>query len=127
VRLFRTTISGELGTETEVEISAARHAGNGARLVGVLVRDVGPRLPAPNGEDHEPAFVLTDEIGKTPLKKLVQATVSEVERNYIERALSLTGGNRTAAAELLGLSRQSLHAKLNRYELDLHTAHHPGA
>ena len=36
----------------------------------------------------------------------------------IESALELTNGNRTAAAELLGLSRQSLYAKLNRYGLD---------
>ena len=44
--------------------------------------------------------------------------MSIVERRYIEAALELTGGNRTAAAELLGLSRQSLYAKLNRYGLD---------
>ena len=41
-----------------------------------------------------------------------------VEQHYIEAALELTRGNRTAAAELLGLSRQSLYAKLNRYGLD---------
>ena len=36
----------------------------------------------------------------------------------LSRALDLTGGNRTATAELLGLSRQSLYVKLDRYGLD---------
>jgi DNA-binding NtrC family response regulator len=38
-----------------------------------------------------------------------------VEQAYIKAALELTAGNRTAAAQLLGVSRQSLYAKLNRY------------
>jgi DNA-binding NtrC family response regulator len=37
--------------------------------------------------------------------------------NYVRAALDLAGGNRTAAAGLLGLSRQSLYAKLNRYDM----------
>ena len=41
-----------------------------------------------------------------------------VERYYIEAALERADGNRTATAELLGLSRQSLYMKLNRYGLD---------
>jgi DNA-binding NtrC family response regulator len=60
---------------------------------------------------------LTEQIGKTSLRKLVQDTVGVVERHYIEAALELTAGNRTAAAEILGLSRQSLYAKLDRYDL----------
>jgi DNA-binding protein Fis len=30
----------------------------------------------------------------------------------------MANGNRTAAAELLGVSRQSLYAKLNRYDIN---------
>ena len=41
-----------------------------------------------------------------------------MERRFIEEALDQTRGNRTAAAELFGLSRQSLYAKLGRYGLD---------
>ena len=41
-----------------------------------------------------------------------------VERHYVTSALELANDNRTVAAELLGLSRQSLYAKLNRYGLD---------
>ena len=52
------------------------------------------------------------------LRNLVKNTVSIVEQHYVKQALELAGGNRTATAELLGLSRQSLYAKLNRYGLE---------
>jgi two-component system response regulator AtoC len=38
-----------------------------------------------------------------------------VERAYLRRALSLSGGNRTAAARLLGISYRSLMYKLKQY------------
>lgn len=53
-----------------------------------------------------------------PLRTVVDETVAVVERNYVNAALRLTDGNRTAAAQLLGLSRQSLHTKLHRYGLN---------
>ncbi len=40
-----------------------------------------------------------------------------IERLCIEAALELTGDNRASAAEMLGLSRQSLYVKLRRYGL----------
>ncbi len=44
-------------------------------------------------------------------------TVDEMERRMIVQALEKTGGNRTKAAEKLGISRRTLHRKLNEYEL----------
>ena len=61
---------------------------------------------------------LTRQVGRMPLLELVKTTVGAVEKHYVTAALELTRGNRTAAAELLGLSRQSLYAKLWRYGLD---------
>ena len=40
-----------------------------------------------------------------------------MERLCIEAALELTGNNRASAAEVLGVSRQSLYSKLHRYGL----------
>ncbi len=120
VRLFSTSINGELGTEIEVEISAARASDAKSSPIGVLVRAVSHRLPEA-GEGEGLGLVLgtlAEQVGKTPLSKLVKDTVAVVERHYIEGALELTGGNRTSTAELLGLSRQSLYGKLNRYGLD---------
>lgn len=121
VRLFSTTLRGELGTEIEAEISASGKGGGDVNQIAVFVRDVSRRLGTGSGDNREVAALLESlakQIGKTSLRKLVGDTVGLVERRYIEAALELTGGNRTAAAELLGLSRQSLYAKLNRYGME---------
>ncbi len=120
VRLFSTTIHGELGTDTEVEISATGNVDTDPQHYGVLLRDVGRRLPTPRENKGLSALQdsLSERVGKTTLRKLVEEAVTVVERHYIDAALELTDGNRTAAAEILGLSRQSLYAKLDRYSMD---------
>jgi DNA-binding NtrC family response regulator len=60
---------------------------------------------------------LSDRLGKAPLKVLVSETVGAVERHCIETALASTRGNRSAAAKMLGLSRQALYMKLARYDI----------
>jgi transcriptional regulator PpsR len=119
VRLFSTLIHGELGTDTEIEISAAA-SGEPPGYVGLLLRDVSRRLQVSNEGDSLRASLgsMTEQVGKTPLRKLVRNTVGVVERYYVKAALELAEGNRTAASEILGLSRQSLYAKLNRYGLE---------
>jgi DNA-binding NtrC family response regulator len=47
----------------------------------------------------------------------VRETTDLIERLCIEAALELTHDNRASAAEMLGLSRQSLYVKLHRYGL----------
>ena len=120
VKLFTTTIRGELGTDTEVEISAAIGEGSDSKSIGVLVRNIARRLPGHGEGDllRTALGSISEQIGKSSLRKLVKNTVSIVEQHYVKEALELAGGNRTATAELLGLSRQSLYAKLSRYGLD---------
>ena len=60
---------------------------------------------------------IADLVGKAPLKYLVRESTDVIERNCIEAALSLTDNNRAAAAQALGLSRQTLYAKLKQYDL----------
>jgi DNA-binding protein Fis len=45
-----------------------------------------------------------------------ETAVSNFERAMLERALKTTAGNKTAAAELLGLKRTTLIMKLRNYE-----------
>jgi len=59
----------------------------------------------------------TELVGRVPLKDLVRETTDVIERMCIEAALKITGDNRASAAEMLGLSRQSLYTKLRRYGL----------
>ncbi len=44
-----------------------------------------------------------------------EMTVDEMEKQMIVQALENTAGNRTKAAEKLGISRRTLHRKLNQY------------
>jgi transcriptional regulator PpsR len=119
IRMFTTSIQGELGSTAEVEISATGSTDADPLYFGVLIRDIGRRIGGTNDEHGLRAELgaISERIGKTPLRTLVKDTVGVVERHYVSSALELSNDNRTVAAELLGLSRQSLYAKLNRYGL----------
>ncbi len=43
-------------------------------------------------------------------------TMEELERRYLLRVLKLVGGNKSRAAQMLGLDRRTLYRKLERYE-----------
>ena len=127
VRSFATVIQGELGIEAKVEISAAADEDGTPQLILLLVRNVSRRLaeitergnPNTSPDDRLLASLvkLTGQIGQVPLLELVRDTGGVIERHCIEDALERVHGNRTAAAELLGMSRQSLYAKLSRYSM----------
>ncbi|MBT9489072.1 MAG: transcriptional regulator PpsR [Rubrivivax sp.] len=119
VRLFATRLRGELGASTEVEIAAVQVSESPA-VLGFTIRDVGRRLSAtPRALQELPKSVeqLTELVGRVPMKDIVGETTDLIEQLCIEAALELTRGNRAAAAEMLGLSRQSLYVKLRRYGL----------
>jgi two-component system response regulator HydG len=44
-------------------------------------------------------------------------TVDELERRYIGQVLKLVGGNKSKAAQMLGLDRRTLYRKLDRYDV----------
>ena len=121
VRLFATTLRGEHGSTAEVEISAVAVPHADLPCMGFTIRNVGKRL---SGRDVRasrelPRSVeqLTELVGRVSLKELVVETTDMIEKLCIEAALELTQDNRAAAAEMLGLSRQSLYVKLRRYGL----------
>jgi transcriptional regulator PpsR len=120
VRLFATTLRGELGASAEVEISAVAVQDSARRCYGFSIRNVGRRLSPDLRAGRElPRSVeqLTELVGRVALKDLVREATDLIERLCIEAALDLTGDNRASAAEMLGLSRQSLYVKLRRYGL----------
>lgn len=103
----------------EIELSAVRTSGEDA-YYGFVIRPVGRRLrDLPPGSNEMPRSVeqLTDLVGRMSLKDIVRESTDLIERLCIEAALSYTSDNRASAAEILGLSRQSLYSKLHRYGL----------
>ena len=120
VRLFATAIRGELGAAAAVEVSAVTVMNGGQPCFGFVIREIGRRLGRePEAEHGLPRSLehLTELVGRVALKELVREATDVIERLSIEAALHLTGDNRASAAEMLGLSRQSLYVKLRRYGL----------
>lgn len=120
MRRITTAMRGEHGGATEVEISASAAPDADQPCIGFIMRDVGRRETAPSrgAEDLTRAVSqMTSLVGRVALRDLVRDTTDLVERHFIEAALGLTEDNRTAAAEVLGLSRQSLYVKMRRHAL----------
>ncbi len=102
-----------------VELSAVRSSGD-VPLYAFVIRPIGRRLrDLPPGTQDLPRSVeqLTDLVGRMSLKDIVRESTDLIERLCIEAALSYTSDNRASAAEILGLSRQSLYSKLHRHGL----------
>ena len=70
-------------------------------------------LPAELGT---PSDVPEDARGSN-LAGLVGKPLSEIERLFIAETLQQTGGNREAAAELLGIGQRTLYRKIKEYDL----------
>ncbi len=119
LKLFATHLRAEHGALTDVEISAVALGDPQRGLLGFSIRDVGPRVPGAQERYDLPKSVgqLTELVGRLPMKTIVGNTADLIEQMCIRAALELTRDNRVAAAELLGLSRQSLYVKLRRYDM----------
>lgn len=66
---------------------------------------------------------LPDDLSEIELESFLQPggeapTLEELERRYVEHVLTLTGGVRSKAAEILGIDRVSLWRKLKKYDLE---------
>lgn len=102
-----------------IELSAVRTGGDDP-FYAFVIRPIGRRLrDLPPNSQEMPRSVeqLTELVGRMSLKDIVRESTDLIERLCIEAALSYTSDNRASAAEILGLSRQSLYSKLHRYGL----------
>jgi transcriptional regulator PpsR len=130
VKLFATAMRGEYGATVDVEVSAVSITeGDDKPGFGFAIRNVEKRLSAtPSSTRELPRSMaqLTELIGRVPLRDLVRETTDVIEKLSIEAALELTGDNRASAAEMLGLSRQSLYVKLRRFGLAEHAPDEEG-
>jgi transcriptional regulator PpsR len=119
IRGFATVLRGSGGVETEVEISAVTSNDSGSVRHGFSLRVMERPRAAAVDDRQTPRSVeqLTELVGRVSLKEIVRESTDLIERLCIEAALSYTSDNRASAAEILGLSRQSLYSKLHRHGL----------
>ena len=57
------------------------------------------------------------DMGNTVPENLYQMLLSEVEPPLIEEILKCTGGNQSRAAGMLGITRNTLRTKMQRYSI----------
>lgn len=120
LRSYSAQFKSVVGTRANVDISAAAlHKGAGDAGYGMIIREVSVSdMPEPESVVSEEAMRnVMDLVGTASLKELVSATSDVVEKMCMETAIQLTGNNRMAAAEMLGLSRQSFYVKLRKHGL----------
>jgi transcriptional regulator PpsR len=120
VRNLATILRGAAGAKEEIEISAVVAPMGESECYGFTIRDVGRRersvLVNP-GDVPRSVGQLTGLVGRMSLKDIVRESTDLIERLCIEAALVYTSDNRASAAEILGVSRQSLYSKLHRHGL----------
>jgi DNA-binding NtrC family response regulator len=107
----------EISSEALERLLAYPWPGNIREMRNVLERAlIVGRGAAQLGPEHLPA-----EVSRRQAAPAVDQAVSleEVERRHIERTLRRHGGNRTRAAEELGISRATLINKIKVYALDV--------
>jgi transcriptional regulator PpsR len=121
IRNFHTIVRGHFGAVEDVEVSAVAVTEGETPCYGFALHHVS-RQKVHTGKSDQGLLRSVDEftklVGKVPLKELVRESTDIIERLCIEAALQMNGDNRAGAAEMLGLSRQSLYVKLHRYGID---------
>ncbi|NIJ08427.1 transcriptional regulator PpsR [Sphingomonas vulcanisoli] len=120
VRNVATIMRGGAGAQEEIEVSGVVAPMSGSDCYGFTIRTVGRRLrssPVDVGDMPRSVGQLTELVGRMSLKEIVRESTDMIERLCIEAALVYTSDNRASAAEVLGVSRQSLYSKLHRHGL----------
>ena len=117
LRNFATELVNQSNVPIEVEISASTLS-SGDKRYGFFIRDVhsvSQSDAVASSSMASSVSQLAQLVGRMPMKDIVGETSDMIEKMCIQSALELTQNNRASAAEMLGLSRQSLYIKLHRY------------
>lgn len=120
IRNFSTVVRGDFGSEQGATLAAVSALDGKVACFGFTIRPITSRVVgrSSSGFRTRSAEQLQELVGRVSLKEIVQETADLIERLCIEVALDLSSNNRAAAAQILGLSRQSLYTKLRRHGLE---------
>ncbi|MGL6209862.1 MAG: transcriptional regulator PpsR [Paracoccaceae bacterium] len=120
LRMYATKVSTVFDSQVAVEISATYLNDRPKPGFVMILRDASRaemmRRPGFSTSDDGMRSVM-ELVGSSTLKDIVGETTDVVEKMCIQTAVELTRNNRVAAAEMLGLSRQSLYVKLRKFGL----------
>ncbi len=120
MRNYSTKLAGEYGSPRAVDISVTKLLAENKTIFAFVLRDAA-RAEVGNTKNSltqdENMRSVVELVGSATLKDIVAETTNVVEKMCIETAVELTMNNRVAAAEMLGLSRQSLYVKLRKFDI----------
>jgi len=77
----------------------------------------GGTIQAPLNNHEEPVLEAAAPDGSAPMQQVSRARFDEMECDLIRKTLEKTGGNKSRAAQLLGISRKRLYSRIERYGL----------
>ena len=120
MRIYATELQNEFGAKLAVEVSVAKLGSASRPLAAFVIRDSNRAetlRPRPGEANAGSDSSVSELVGSATLKEIVGETNDVIEKICIETALEMTKNNRAAAAEMLGLSRQSLYVKLRKFGL----------
>lgn len=119
IRGFSSTLTDNLSVDRPVSLSAQQDSGSNTICFLIQPQAAATeRVALPPPRTAEQADGFASLVGKVPLKDLIRESLDVIEKICIEAALDQTNNNRASAADILGLSRQSLYIKLRRYGLE---------
>lgn len=117
VRRFASSIRTQFGQGVNVEIAASQLEVNSDMVLGFWLRPTHNLVLGAEVEQENISRTneqISNLVGHMPLKDIVRETTDMIEKLCIETALELTQNNRASAAQMLGVSRQSLYSKLGK-------------
>ncbi|KPP92133.1 MAG: transcriptional repressor of photosystem genes PpsR [Rhodobacteraceae bacterium HLUCCA08] len=120
MRAYSTKLQGDFSSPRAAEVAITAIRAGDHTAFAFVFRDlsrVEAQRPSITPVTDDSVRSLMELVGSATLKEIVAETTNAVERMCIETAVELTMNNRVAAAEMLGLSRQSLYVKLRKYGL----------
>jgi DNA-binding NtrC family response regulator len=80
------------------------------------------RTPRSKGGDEAIRQWVREELAFETSENMFDSCMDRFASIFVSEALNLTDGNRSRAAKLLGLSRPTLHSKIEKYGLKLETS-----
>jgi len=109
--ILETTITG-MDEEVVERLNEYRWPGNIRELRNALERAMVMRDNGKISVEDLPEYLQN----KQPFKRNSIRVIQEIEKEEIENALTKTGGNKTKAARILGMSRSVLYEKLKKHQ-----------
>ncbi|MEM9330363.1 MAG: transcriptional regulator PpsR [Pseudomonadota bacterium] len=115
VRRFASAVKTRFGQAINVEIAACQLQLDDHSVLGFWMRPTNNIIMGAEVEQENISRSneqIANLVGHMSLKEIVRETTEMIEALCIETALELTKNNRASAAQMLGVSRQSLYSKL---------------